>query len=104
MGSTHGRLILFLVVALALIDFILRRNVSKSIYQPSLYTILQEAQPFFKNWFFWVYFFMPFFSYLFSWEPSMQRKISAAPQRMKMAMTVYTVLMLAKKVFELWCL
>ncbi|WP_238579250.1 hypothetical protein, partial [Neobacillus niacini] len=25
----------------------------------------QEAQPFFKNWFFWVYFFMPFFSFYF---------------------------------------
>jgi hypothetical protein len=34
----------------------------------------------------------------------MQRKNGAAPQRMKMEQAVYTVLMLAKKVFELWCL
>jgi hypothetical protein len=33
----------------------------------------------------------------------MQRKIGAAPQRMKMDLAVYTGLMLAKKVFELWC-
>ena len=65
MGSTHGRLILFLVVALALPDFILSRKMFVIHLPAKPNMIFLEDQPFLKTGFPGFIFVCPFSVFIF---------------------------------------